>query len=98
MWLYMFCITVEGMNCWLSQDGVDGLKLEGESCGCMFSCIIVEDMNGWLNQEGGDRLKVEGGGVAVYVLYYQIIVEDMNGWLSQYGGVGLRWKRTRVAV
>ena len=59
MWLYIFCIIVEDKNGWLSQDGWDGLKVEGESCCCIF-CIIVEDMNGWLSQLGGDRFKVEG--------------------------------------
>ena len=39
MWLYMFCINVEDMNIWLSQEGGDGLEVKGDSCGCI--CFVL---------------------------------------------------------
>ena len=42
MWLYMFCIIVEDMNGWLTTEGGDGFKVEGESCGCK----DLKDFNG----------------------------------------------------
>ena len=39
MWLYVFYSIVEDMNDWLSQEGEDGLKVKGESCGCI--CFIL---------------------------------------------------------
>ena len=59
MWLYMFCIIVEDVHGWLSQECGAGLRWKGSRV-AVYVCIIVEDMNGWLSQEGGGGFKMEG--------------------------------------
>ena len=39
MWLNMFCIIIENMNGWLTQEGGGGFKLEEESGGCI--CFVL---------------------------------------------------------
>ena len=41
MWLYIFCIIVEDMNSWLSQEGGGWLTVEGKSSRCICFPVLL---------------------------------------------------------